>query len=78
MQACFWILRIVAVVALLCLAAAIATPKGRLPLAVRGLRRVLRRDAGLPPPEQTDARVSVARRFLAFVMIVLAALLTAV
>ncbi len=75
MQACFWILRIVAVVALLCAAAAVATPKGRLPLAVRGLRRVLRRDAGLPPPGQTD-RVSPLRRFVSFLLVLLAAVLS--
>ena len=36
------IARLVAVVALLCVAAAIATPKGRLPLALRGLAKMLK------------------------------------
>ena len=36
------IARLVAVLALLCVAAAIATPKGRLPLALRGLAKMLR------------------------------------
>ena len=34
--------RLVAVLALVCVAAAIATPKGRLPLALRGLEKMLK------------------------------------
>ena len=41
---CFQIVRVVAIVILLGVAAALATPKGRLPLALRGLYRLLRRD----------------------------------
>ena len=36
------IARLIAVVALLCVAAAIATPKGRLPLALRGVAKLFR------------------------------------
>ena len=69
-----WIARIIAVVALLCVAAAIATPKGRLPLALRGLQRFLRKDRGLGPAGE-GAPVSTGRRLLAFVLVVLAAVL---
>ena len=41
MNAALQIARLVAVLALVCVAAAIATPKGRLPLALRGLAKVL-------------------------------------
>ena len=41
MNAALQIARLVAVLALLCAAAAIATPKGRLPLALRGLAKIL-------------------------------------
>ena len=60
-----WIGRIVAVVALLCFAAVLATPPGRLPLALRGLQKMLRKDrAGeasshvgeaSSPPQQQNA-----------------------
>lgn len=74
MDAIYWILRIIAVVALLGVAAAIATPKGRLPLALRGLQRFLRKDRGQANAPDGEP-VSPARRFLAFVLVLLAALL---
>ena len=74
----FQIARLMAVVALLCAAAAIATPKGRLPLALRGLAKVLKKD-GLQSNnrtiEQSSIRVSPARRLLAFLLVLLAILL---
>ena len=73
MSATLWIARIAAVVALLCAAAAVATPPGRLPLALRGLQRLLRRDRGAGAAQ--EASVSVARRLLAFALVVLAAVL---
>lgn len=76
MTAAYWIVRIIAVVALLCVAAAIATPKGRLPLALRGLQRLLRKERGMSEPgAETEASVSAGRRLLAFVLVVLAAVL---
>ena len=36
------IVRLVAIVALLCVAAAIATPKDRMPLALRGVAKIFR------------------------------------
>ena len=74
MSVALWIVRIVAVIALLGLAAAVATPKGRLPLALRGVRRVLREDAGRPAsdPRDAGARVSPWRRLAAFVLVLAA------
>ena len=40
-SAVFQIARICVVIALVCIAAAIATPKGRIPLALRGLAKML-------------------------------------
>jgi hypothetical protein len=65
------LIRVVAVVALLGVAAAIATPKGRLPLALRGLQRAL----GKTATETAGARVSGQRRLLAFLLIVAAVVL---
>ena len=67
----FQVARLVAVVALLCVAAAIATPKGRLPLALRGVAKLFR----ISGEEQT---VPVWKRLLAFVLVLLAILLALV
>ena len=71
------IARLVAVVALLCAAAAIATPKGRLPLALRGVAKLLARDRGQPIAVDGGRRQSVSggKRVLAFVLVVLAVVL---
>ena len=75
----FQVVRIVLVVALLCAAAAIATPKGRLPLALRGLAKLLARDRGLVQSTAADGcrlqSVSGGKRALAFVFVVLAVVL---
>ena len=78
-----WIGRIIAVVALLCFAAALATPPGRLPLALRGLQKMLRKDqsaaggeASLPPQQKhAQPSLSPARRFAALLLVLLAAVL---
>ena len=74
------IARLVAVVALLCVAAAIATPKGRLPLALRGLAKLLAHDRG--PSIAVDCSrqqsVSGGKRTLAFGLVLLAILLALV
>ena len=62
------IARLVAVLALLCVAAALATPKGRLPLALRGVAKLFR----ISGEEQT---VPVWKRLLASVLVLLAILL---
>ena len=73
------IARLVAVVALLCAAAAIATPKGRLPLALRGLAKLLARDRGQARSTAVDGyrvqSVSAGKRFLAFLLVLLAILI---
>ena len=60
--------RLVAVVALLCVAAAIATPKGRLPLALRGVARII----GVRGEEQ---QIPGWKKTLAFALVVLAVIL---
>ena len=75
--------RLVAVVALLCVAAAIATPKGRLPLALRGLAKMLRscdveklRSCDTSQPlNLSTSQPSAGKRALAFVLVVLAVIL---
>ena len=73
------IARLVAVVALLCAAAAIATPKGRLPLALRGVAKLLARDRGQTQSTAVEGcrlqLVSGGKRVLAFVLVVLAVVL---
>lgn len=67
--------RIVGVLALLIVAALLATPPGRLPLALRGVYRILRRDRGLPDAAPSAGPASTGRRLLAFVLVLLAAAL---
>ena len=65
--------RFVPVIVLLGVAAALLTEKGRLPLALRGVRKILRRDAGRPERSAEETRgVPAWKRFLAFVLILLA------
>ncbi|MBQ1428550.1 MAG: hypothetical protein IIZ06_02690 [Kiritimatiellae bacterium] len=64
------ILRIVAVVALLCASAALATPPGRLPLALRGLAKMLGRRSAADGGG--EGRVSAGRRFAAFLALLAA------
>lgn len=73
-----WIARVVLVVVLLGIAAAVATPKGRLPLALRGVRKMLRKDAGLKGPEPAEGEPVPAWRKLVALLIVLLAAVTAV
>ena len=72
------ILRIVAVMALVCVAAALVTPKGRLPLALRGLAKLLARDRGQSSSAVECSRVqsvSAGKRLLALLLVILAILL---
>ena len=77
MSAALQIARLVAVVALLCVAGAIATPKGRLPLALRGLAKMLACDRGQSIAVDGNRRrsASVGKRALAFAFVILAILL---
>lgn len=70
------ILRIAAVVALLCASAALATPPGRLPLALRGLAKMLGRRSAADGGG--DGRVSAGRRFAAFLALLAAVALAVV
>ena len=67
-SAVFQIARICVVIALVCIAAAIATPKGRLPLALRGVAKLFR-------ISDEDQNVPTWKRLLAFVLVLLAILL---
>ncbi|MBR0241821.1 MAG: hypothetical protein IJQ54_04770 [Kiritimatiellae bacterium] len=66
---------VVLVIALLGAAAALATPPGRLPLALRGVYRILRKDRGESAAPPDSGPVPLWRRVLAFVLVVIAALL---
>ena len=71
-----WIVRIVLVVACLGAAAAVATPRGRMPLALRGIRKMLRKDAGVRDTAKPEGEsVAPWRKLLAFVLVLLAAVL---
>ena len=82
------IVRICLVIALVCVAAALATPKGRLPLALRGLAKMVnavpsssRRQALAGDSRHRasrrdgDGTVSGGKRGLAFLLVLLAILL---
>ena len=73
----FQLARICLVIALVCVAAALATPKGCLPLALRGLAKMLGKDGirTFEHAEHSNIQVSLARRLLAFLFVLLAILL---
>ena len=66
--------RFVAVIVILGIAAALATEKGRLPLALRGMKRMLQRAAGASE-QQARKAVPLWKRLLAFALVVLAFLI---
>ena len=63
--------RFILVIALLAIAAALLTDSARLPLALRGLRRALGRDA----KADVVRPISRTRRFFAFALVMLAFLI---
>lgn len=65
------LIKVIAVIALLCIAAAVATPKGRLPLALRGLYRIMKRDRGEGAAQGAE-RVPSWRKLLAFILVLVA------
>lgn len=69
-----WIVKIVLVLALLGVASALSTPKGRLPLALRGLTRMMRKDRGETGADASERgeRVSAQKRFFAFLLVIVA------
>ncbi len=66
------IARLAAVIVLLVAAALVATPKGRLPLALRGIMRTMRRDGAISGDAPCEVRVAASRKVLAFLLVVLA------
>ena len=62
--------RFIVVILILGIVAALATEKGKLPLALRGMKRVLQREAGSTPSGHNA--VPLWRRLLAFILVVLA------
>ena len=83
MNAAIQIARLVAILALLCVAAAIATPKDRIPLALRGLAKMLQGckvaefqgSSTLQPCNPGTLKPSAWKRGLAFALVILAILL---
>ena len=83
MNAAIQIARLVAILALLCVAAAIATPKDRIPLALRGLAKMLQGckvaefqgSSTLQPCNPGTLKPSAWKRGLAFLLVILAILL---
>jgi hypothetical protein len=67
-------IRVFAVMALVCVAACLATPPGKLPLALRGIRKMLRKDLGVSGQTVADAKAPVWRRMLSFLLVIVAAL----
>ena len=72
--------RIVAVIALVCAAAAVATPKGRVPLALRGVLKILRKDRVLADAARDGEPrpVSLGKRLLGAALVLLALLLACI
>ena len=66
---------VILIIALLGAAAALATPPGRLPLALRGVYRIIRKDRGECAAPPSSGPAPLWRRILAFVLVVVAALL---
>ena len=70
------ILRLLAILALLAVAGALATPKDRLPIALRGLTKLLARDGQATGPQSAPAvRPSLGKRLIAAVLVFFAVLL---
>ena len=66
---------VVLIIVLLGAAAALATPPGRIPLALRGVYRILKKDRGECAALPAAGPAPLWRRILAFFLVVLAALL---
>ncbi len=67
---------IVVTMGLVLFAAALVTPKGRVPLALRGINKILRRDRGAAP-QGAPEKVALWRKLLATVLVLIAFLIAA-
>ena len=66
------IARLVLVLVLLIVAAVLATPPGRLPLALRGVYKIMKRDGALPQNTTLgENRAPLWKRLLAFVLVLI-------
>ena len=61
-----------AVIAVLTIAAVLASPKGKLPIALKGLKKILRDETG---NKENESAPEVWKRILAFVLTAIAVLL---
>lgn len=69
----FELARVIVVIAMVLFAAALATPPNKLPLALRGLVRIMRRDRGMDPRAQSKPGiVPVWKKIISFVLVILA------
>ena len=66
---------VVLIIALLGVAAALATPPGRIPLALRGVYRILKKDRGECAALPNSGPAPLWRRILAFFLVLIAVLL---
>lgn len=64
------LVRVIVVIAMVVYAALLATPPGRLPLALRGLAKMLGKSAVLPNTPVTG--VSKLKKFFAFLLVIIA------
>ena len=69
---------VVLIIALLGVAAALATPPGRIPLALRGVYRILKKDRGECAALPNSGPAPLWRRILAFLLVALAVLIALV
>lgn len=69
---------VILIIALLGAAAALATPPGRIPLALRGVYRILKKDRGECAALPNSGPAPLWRRILAFLLVVLAVLIALV
>lgn len=75
------LVRVILVILLVVFAAVLSTPKGRLPLAIRGLAKILNKDTSQTSRTSRTSQTSglpvpAWKKTLAFVLVIIAALLS--